>query len=159
MPIHSIYIDTFQSESTKQFLERNKVQVIKQSVDSSITPYQFLNSLLHQELLKGGRNIFLRNNLSCLSVTKTKSGKDKIDHPIGTVNNKYFGDFENSTCGLFAKDVSDSLANAVYGAYSSNIRPVAIYQDENKKFSNRKEDHIIVTQNAVKKIFQGRAHL
>lgn len=159
VPIYGLFTDTFSSEGQKQLLQRYKIEVIKQSVDRDVVAYQYLLSCLNQRLLKGGRNIFLKNNLQCLMTVKNDKGKTKIDHPKGTTNNKYFGDWDNSTCGSFAKDVSDGLCQALWGAYNHEYIPSTIYELENKKFSNKKEDHIIVTQNAVKKIFQGRTHL
>lgn len=158
LPIYALYIDTFQTETGKQFLERNKVQVIKQSVDRDVVPYRVLLTLLSNQLIKGGKNIFLKNNLNCLMITKSDSGKDKIDHPIGIINNKYNGDFEKSTCGLFAKDVSDSLTNAVYGAFVSNINSTTIYQEENKKFSNNKQDTIELSKQAIQNLISYRMH-
>lgn len=159
MAIYGLYTDTFSSEGQKQLLERNKVKVVKQSVDRDVVAYQYLLSCLNQRLLKGGRNIFLKNNLQCLMTVKNDKGKTKVDHPVGTTNNKYFGDWENSTCGTFAKDVSDALCQALWGAYNHEYIPSTIYELENKKFSSKKEDTIIVTQNAVKKMFEGRPRL
>jgi hypothetical protein len=159
LPIYALYIDTFQSESSKQFLERNRVQVIKQSVDRDVTAYQVLLTALSNGLVKAGRNIFLRNNLQCLMVVKSDSGKDKIDHPIGKVTNNYNGDWENSQSGLFAKDVSDSLANALYGAFVSNIHPITIMQEEDRRFSKEEVDIAIMKNNAYQNLIKARPHL
>jgi hypothetical protein len=158
LSVYALYIDTFQTETGKQFLERNRVQVIKQSVDREITPYQIFLTLLSNGLIKGGRNIFLKNNLNCLMITKSDSGKDKIDHPIGIVNNKYNGDWEKSTAGLFAKDVSDSLVNAIYGAFVSNTISSTIYQNENKRFSEDKLNQIDLASLAVKNLISSKVH-
>jgi hypothetical protein len=150
MFIHTVYTDTFQSESTKQFLERHNINVIKQSVDKDISPYMLILTLLSNELIVTGRNIFLKNNLNCLMITKDKGGKEKIDHPKGTVNNKYNGDYENSTCGTFAKDCSDSLAQAIYGAYSTDTMPHTNYESENKRVNLSK----VLTPNDMVDIYK-----
>jgi hypothetical protein len=158
LPIYAVYADTFQSRTGKQFLERNNIQVIMQSVDRSINPYQVYLSCLMNGLIKGGRNIFWKNNLSCLMVTKSESGKDKIDHPIGTKNNKYNGDYNNSTCGLFAKDCSDTSCNAVFGAYNHQYKPSIIYEIENQRFSNALKDIYQLSTTAVKTLINSRIH-
>jgi len=159
LPIYALYIDTFQSETGKQFLERNNVKVIKQSVDRDVVPYQILLTTMINGLVKSGRNIFLKNNLQCLMVTKSQTGKDKIDHPEGVINNKYNSDWNKSTCGTFAKDVSDSLANALYGAFVSNISPTIIYQEENKRFSKDIIDTKDIINKALINLLKTRPHL
>jgi len=140
VPIYGVASDTFQSASQGQYLERNHIQFIKQSVDRELNPYQFLLTCLENELLKCGKNIFLKNNLQALMRKKDKSGKEKIDHNIGTTNNRYNGDWEKSTCGQYAKDASDSLCQALWLAFQHEHIPSCIYEEENKKFSVIKED-------------------
>lgn len=142
VPIKYVFADTFHSEGSKQTLERAKVEFMKQSVDKDVTAYQTLSTIMNNGLVKAGKNIFLKNNLNCLLITREEGkGKEKIDHPKGRLTNTYLGDWENSKCGTFAKDVSDSLAQAVYGAYSTLYIPSTIYQEENKKFSAKNEDN------------------
>ena len=141
--IKGIFVDTFQSATLVQHLERNRLDAIKQSVDTSIEPYQYLLTCLANEQIKMGRNIFIKNNLSGLVLTrsgKEKKGKEKIDHIIGTTNNKYFGDWETSTCGIYAKDASDALCQAVYGASNFDYRPVTEYESENYRLSANEKD-------------------
>jgi len=140
LPVYAIYSDTFEAESQKQFLERNKIKMIKQSVDRSLNPYQYYLTCLNNNILKSGKNIFLKNNLNCLILTKTESGKEKVDHPSGTRNNVYNGDWDNSTTGHYAKDVSDASCQALWGAYNHNYIPQTIYENENKKFSTDLND-------------------
>jgi len=135
LPIYAIYSDTFESESQKQFLERNNIKMIKQSVDRTLSPYQYYLTCLNNQLLKSGKNIFLKNNLNCLVLTKTESGKEKVDHPIGSKIIVYNGDWDTSTAGHYAKDCSDADCNALWGAYNHNYIPQTIYEHENKKFS------------------------
>lgn len=158
LPIYAIYSDSFQSRTGKQFLERHNIQAIIQSVDKSVNPYQIYLSCLINGLVKGGRNIFWKNNLSCLMVTKSESGKDKIDHPVGIRNNKYNGDYNNSTCGTFAKDCADTSCNAVFGAYNYSYKPSTIYEEENKRFSSAIQDVKNVSAKAVNSLISTRIH-
>ncbi len=137
----------------KQFLDRNNIRMINQTTDKDITLYQNLYISLNSGVVKAGRNIFLKNNLNSLIITKTEKGRDKIDHVNGIRENKYFGDFENSKCGINAKDVSDALAQAVFLAYShDNYIPATCYEDENRRLSTSKEDIQFNVKEAYKKI-------
>ena len=137
----------------KQFLDRNNVQMNTQTTDKDVTIYQYLYSCLNSGIVKAGKNIFLKNNLNSLVVTKTEKGKDKIDHIHGIEENKYYGDWEHSRCGINAKDVSDSLAQAVYLAHShEGYIPSTCYEDENRKFSSLPEDIDFNLKQAFKKI-------
>ncbi len=139
--IKGMYGDTFESTSQKQFLERCNVKFFQQSVDSDLNPYQFFLTCLTNEIIKSGKNIFLKNNLGCLVKVRQQNGKEKIDHPKGITNNKYFGDWEQSSCGINAKDVSDAVCQALWAAYNDNeYIPTTIYEEENKKFDNSKEN-------------------
>ena len=157
--IYGVYSDTFQSPSQKQFAERNGVQFITQSVDRNVTEYQFFLTCLINEIYKSGRNIFLKNNLNCLQIGKKKNGREKVDHPIGQTNNKYNGDWEKSTSGLFAKDVSDAVCQSLWGAYQHNYIPSVCYEDENKRFSGNIEDNAFILKQAMEKIIISRPHL
>jgi hypothetical protein len=131
--LNLITVDTFQSETTVQFLRREGINAEKLSVDTSLEPYMFLYSCLLQENLRVGKNIFLKNNLNSLYRKRGKSGKEKIDHTLGTTTNVYNGDFERSVSGTNAKDCSDSLAGALFNAQKSNHYPVSIYEKENER--------------------------
>lgn len=156
LPIYAIYTDSFQSRQGKQFLERNRVQIIIQSVDKSINPYMIYLTCLNNGVIKSGRNIFLKNNLQALKVTKSDSGKDKIDHEEGTRNQKYNGDWEKSTAGTYAKDCSDTSCNAVFGAFNHSYIPSTVYEVENLRFSDKKEDQNIIVNDALKMLMQSR---
>jgi hypothetical protein len=137
LPIKGLYTDSFESEAQKQFLNRRNIEVFIQSVDEDLNPYQYFLTCLSNELIKGGKNIFLRNNLSCLIKEYKSNKKEKINHPKGPTNNKYLGEWDKSTCGLFAKDVSDAVCHAVYAAYCDTAySPITIYEEENKKFES-----------------------
>jgi hypothetical protein len=149
--IFGLYTDTFQSQSQIQELERFQIQTYKQSVDSSLTPYITYLTHLVNESIKCGKNIFLKNNLMCLTRIKNKN-REKVDHPIGSTNNRYNGDFDKSECGINAKDVSDAHCQAFFGAYSHNYTPTTIYQIEQKKFSTNMQDIKDLSKDAYKKL-------
>jgi hypothetical protein len=137
----------------KQFLDRNRIQMVTHTTDKDISLYQYLYTCLNNRTIKGGRNIFLKNNLNSLVITKSEKGKDKIDHIHGIEENKYNGDYEHSKCGINAKDVSDALSQAVYLAYShDNYVPCTCYEEENRRLSLRKEDIELNLKDAYKKI-------
>jgi hypothetical protein len=138
--INSVSADTYYQKTFKQKLEdRNGIKTIAQSVDTSLHPYQYLYSALLQKKLKSGKNIFLKNNLSCLERVTIK-GNEQIDHPEGKINHAYLGDFDNSTCGLNEKDCSDSLVQALWSASQNKLMPATIYEEEELRFSTKKED-------------------
>lgn len=126
-------VDTFQSESMLQFLRREGINAEKLSVDTSLEPYMFLYSCLLQENVRVGKNIFLKNNLLSLFRKTGKTGKEKIDHTLGTTTNNYNGDFEKSSSGTNAKDCSDSLAGALFNAQKSTHFPSSHYEKENER--------------------------
>ena len=153
--VQSMGADTFESKGQQQFLDRNNVKLIRQSVDTDVNPYQFFLTCLVNENIKAGKNIFLKNNLQALMRTKSKSGKERIDHNKVTTENKYNGDFEKSTCGIFAKDISDGVCQALWLAFQdSEYKPVTIYEEENKRFSKSEEDLDYVKNEAINKIMQ-----
>ena len=112
--ISGISFDQFQSETTIQNLKRNGFEVEKLSVDSSTGPYLDMLSLMNRNQIKVGKNIFLKNNLKCLHMTSTKSGKAKIDHDASRTQ-VTSGDesWDKSFIGYFGKDVSDSVAASI----------------------------------------------
>jgi hypothetical protein len=151
---HGIASDTFAAYAgQKQIFDRNNVKMITHTTDKDVSLYQYLYSCLNNDLIKSGRNIFLKNNLNSLVVTKSEKGRDKIDHIQGIRENKYIGDWDHSKCGINAKDVSDALAQAVYLAYShDDYIPSTIYEEENRRLSQKKEDIEYNTREAFKKI-------
>ena len=112
------FVDRALSDELEQDLNRvikrdNGKFIEHNSVDASINDYQTLLSAMYNGLVKTGRNIFLKNNLLCLDrQIDKKTGKEKIDHPLGKTNNVYDGNWNMSTCGINAKDVSDSFCQA-----------------------------------------------
>jgi len=151
--VYGIGSDTFESFGQKQFLDRNSIKLVTQTTDKDVSIYQYLYTCLNTGTIKAGRNIFLKNNLNSLVVTKTDKGKEKVDHVNGTLYNLYNGDYDHSKCGINAKDVSDALAQAVFLAYShDNYIPATCYEDENRRLSTSKEDIQFNVKEAYKKI-------
>jgi hypothetical protein len=90
---------------------------------------------MSNELIKAGKNIYLKNNLYCLQLTTNESKHQKIDHPKGTVIHDYNGNWNTSQVGINAKDVSDAVCQAVWGAKNVDYIPSTCYEDENLRFS------------------------
>jgi hypothetical protein len=152
MFIKRVAIDTFQSETLKQSIERFGIEVIKQSVDRTLEPYQYLLTCLSNETLKSAKNIYLKNNLYCLHIKKGDNDRFKVDHPNGDVIHDYNGDFEKSMVGYYAKDVSDSVAQALWTSHMDDYIPSTNYEEENKRLSPNIDDIQINVKNAFKQL-------
>lgn len=152
LPTYAVFGDTKEAEAVKQFLDRNNITFIKQSVDRDVIPYQYFLTCMANETIKAGKNIFLSNNLKGLVLTrkgKDKQGAETIDHLKGTTNNQYLGDWEKSTCGTFAKDCSDAVCQALYGASNHTYIPSTCYEDENSRFSVNDSDRISLLEDLI----------
>lgn len=145
--IKQVFCDSFQSAFLLQFLNRNHIESIRQSVDKTINPYQSLLKCLFNKTIKSGKNIFLKNNLDSLLSTKTKKGNEIIDHTNGKTNNIYDGKWKESTCGENAKDVSDSFCQFVWGSQNYDYIPDTIFEEENERL-------LYKPQNKIKEINQ-----
>lgn len=131
----NVYGDKALSSNLFQHMERHGIPSKSHSVDTSLDPYVQLLSALLTGRIKVGRNIFLKNNLDSLQRTRsdTKTQYEKIEHTMGTRQNKYLGGFETSTSGIHAKDVSDALTQAFYAAFQDEYLPSTIYETENAR--------------------------
>jgi hypothetical protein len=147
--IQKAFVDRFQSETLRQNLNRAGIKTEINSVDVNIDHYQYLLSSLHTRTILCGRNIFAKNNLECLQTVKDKTGKEKVDHPVGKTQNRYFGDWGESKAGINAKDVSDAICQALAAARLDDHHPVTIKQEEDRRLSP-------VKKNALEQI--GKAH-
>lgn len=133
LKVSEVASDTFQSEQMQQDLKRMNVETIKRSVDRTIVPYMRTLSAMSTETVKAGYSLFLENNLSCLEMQKKGkdgTGADWVNHPTGSDTGE----------GKFGKDTSDSYANSTYGLFSSEYKPLTIYEDENKRLSVDEDD-------------------
>lgn len=113
--IRNVSFDQFQSESSQQFLRRQEFEVERLSVDSVMSPYLNMVQAINLGRLKMGRNIYVKNNLKSIKISSTKSGKPKVDHEMGKIENSLFAndDWETSSMGFNAKDATDALAASI----------------------------------------------
>lgn len=152
--IEVVVFDTFQSESMKQFFDREGIMSVKQSVDRNISHYMNLYNVILNSQLKSGKNIYLKNNLKSLYRVRYKGvGKEKIDHSDGDVIYIYDGNWDRSLCGMNMKDVSDAVCNWVSMASQDNKVPIHCYEDENDKFGNRVDFDLINNSDNILKKF------
>ncbi len=117
LAIIKVTFDQFQSEASIQYIKRalGEDRVEKLSVDREMGPYLSFTQLVNQNRIRVGRNIFLKNNLKSLRITKRKrSDSYKIDHTLGDTGD-LSGDhkWESSLIGFNAKDISDSVCGVV----------------------------------------------
>lgn len=146
--IKGVFVDTYMSEPLKQGLERKNINVTKQSVDEFLEPYQFMLTLMSNGMIKSGKNVYLKNNLFCLQRVKNDKGKEKIDHPKGVVEHTYNGNWNTSLVGVNAKDVSDSLCQAIWGAkQDDSYLPITNYEFENQRYIGDE----VIKQDLIKK--------
>ncbi len=108
-----VSFDQYQSSAGLQRLLRYDIEAKKYSVDIDINAYYSTVSLLKNEKIKCGKNIILKNNLKSLQESYSDKGKKKIDHIKGRLVKEYNNDWDNSPCGINAKDCSDGLAGVV----------------------------------------------
>lgn len=111
--LKKVSFDRFQSETAIQNLNRAGIDTISLSVDAKTGPYLNFISQLYAGRVKAGRNIYLKNNLRSLRIVSTQSGKKKIDHLSGKNVKSDNHDWETSSLGYYAKDVSDALVAAI----------------------------------------------
>lgn len=122
LPIRGVSVESNNSEQLRQFLSRWNIKTITNSMmPRNVTHYYLLVSLVHSCKIISGKNIFLKNNLLSLSRrVEKKAGQlvELIDHTKGELIKEYDGDFEHSKAGKNAKDVSDSLVQAILCYYN-----------------------------------------
>lgn len=112
--IAKVTFDQYQSSSTIQYLKRKEIPAERLSVDASMDPYHLLISYMSSGKIKCGRNILLKNNIKSLQEVETSRGHKKIDHSRGKTVYQDDESWSHSMMGKYAKDVSDSLAGAVW---------------------------------------------
>ena len=130
--LFKITFDNFQSHATIAYLKEKGFNVGNLSADTEINVYLSYVALINIGNVKGGRNIFLKNNLKCIQESTTEKGRKKIDHTIGKVVNILdTNDWELSMMGTNAKDVSDTAAENVYTLIHEELSvPRYIYNRE-----------------------------
>lgn len=131
--IKGVSFDQFQSESTIQYLERENFEVEKVSVDAKVGPYLNLVNLVNTHRIKCGKNLFFKNNLKSLIMTKRKNSESKkVDHILGDASMNFSDlDWEKSQLGYKAKDISDPIAASIYLCDSKEkFTPQYVYKQE-----------------------------
>ena len=127
--IKQVNFDQFQSANGIQKLNRAEITTVRESVDSTKAPYLTLISMMKRGKVKGGRNIFLKNNLkSIIEIPYQRKEGTKIDHSKGKTSNTYNNDWDTSICGINAKDTSDPLASSLYSCINMIDNYVPIYK-------------------------------
>lgn len=134
--LNHVSFDQFQSESSQQYLRRDGFEVEHLSVDDSTTPYLNFVQAISLNRFKAGRNIYIKNNLKSIKMSNTKSGKPKVDHENGKVENSISANdnWTTSSLGYNAKDCTDSICASTElrrKYYTSS--PGYIYDEEEEK--------------------------
>lgn len=147
LKIKHVSFDTFQSEATKQYLQRLGIDAENLSVDRTPDPYTNFISLYFQEALKSGRNIFYKNNILSIRETyrKTRDGEKgtlKYDHTPGELCNgapqnynekdpkSYINSWTTCKTGTNAKDILDATVASVELLRKHNVKPLAIWDPD-----------------------------
>lgn len=115
MNIQHVSFDQFQSESAQQFLRRNDFDVEHLSVDDNTAPYLNFIQQINLGRVKCGKNIYLKNNLKSIKMSKTKGGKPKVDHENGKITNGLHDndEWKTSALGFNSKDISDAVVASI----------------------------------------------
>ena len=120
--IGMVNFDNFQSDTTRQALKRRGLQLDYVSADKKNEPYQALIDYITHGRFFAGKNIFLKNNLRSIHWAKRETGSTKVDHFKGKIVNESVNtDWETSTIGTNAKDVSDTAAECLYMLLKNDI--------------------------------------
>ena len=73
----------------------------------------YLAQQIEQGTFKCGRNIYLKNNLKSLQITKRKNGSLKVDHSYGEPSISTNTAWDTSLIGMHQKDASDTVCGVV----------------------------------------------
>lgn len=115
--------DGYQSEPTKQYLERMGMKVNWVSVDQQNSPYFTFYDLVVHNRWFCGKNIFAKNNMKSLYQHRRKrTGSMKIEHFYGDLVYDYLGNWDSDMAGQNAKDITDAVA--------ANIELMNTYENE-----------------------------
>jgi hypothetical protein len=131
--VKHVSFDGYQSEPTKQFLERQGFTVDWVSVDMSNEPYfTFYDLVLHNRYFCG-KNIFMKNNMKSLYQSRRKrTNTMKIDHFPGALTYDFTGDWTIDIAGSNAKDCCDAVTGNIelLGRYENEFIPSKIWKKE-----------------------------
>ncbi len=121
--IRHVSFDGFQSEPTRQFLKRKEVTVDYLSVDKNNNSYFTFIDLVNKRRWHCGRNLFVKNNMKSLHMTKRKdTGTSKVDHMSGPLVHEGNTDWNTGLWGINSKDACDAIA--------ANCELLALYSNE-----------------------------
>lgn len=135
LKIKHVSFDRFQSESSRQYLKRQGVDVEYVTVDKVNDPYlTFIDYVMHNRFVCG-KNIYLKNNLKSLQMTKRRSGTMKIDHMKGDIITDGDGNWETDMRGINAKDASDAIVASIdlLNKYSNEYVPFKTWSPDSNK--------------------------
>lgn len=124
--------DRFESESSIQFLKRYEIPVERLSVDETTAPYLSFISLLNTNRIKMGKNIYMKNNLkSLIMIRRVKTLTPKVEHSIGKLTKADAdNDWNTSSMGLHAKDISDAASASVELCSRYSTIPIYLWDEE-----------------------------
>jgi len=127
MNIKHVSFDGFEARSTKQFLMRHGITVDYVSMDRDTKPYQTFISNVFSGRWHCGKNIFVKNNMKSLQMTKRKqSDTSKIDHMKGDLVYDWSENWETDRAGVYAKDALDAVCGTIMllETYGNEYPPV-----------------------------------
>jgi hypothetical protein len=131
--IKYVSFDGYQSEPTKQYLERQGFKVKWISVDMNNDPYYSYIDLVQRNRWFCGKNIFTKNNMKSLYTARRKrSNTPKIDHFPGDLTYDFTGNWENDVAGKNAKDTTDAIAGNIelLNTYEQEFIPIKVWKKE-----------------------------
>jgi hypothetical protein len=131
--IKHVSFDGYQSEPTKQYLDRMGFEVKWVSVDMNNDPYfSFYDLVVHNRWFCG-KNIFTKNNMKSLYQARRKrTGTMKIEHFPGDLVYDYSGDWMVDQAGVNAKDTTDAIAGNIelLNTFENEFVPSKIWKKE-----------------------------
>jgi hypothetical protein len=148
--IKHVSFDGYQSEPTKQFLERQGFTINWISVDINNDPYITWIDLVMKNRWFCGKNIFTKNNMRSLYQSRRKrTGTMKIDHFPGDLIYDYSGDWTIDLAGQNAKDTCDAIAGNIelLNIFEQEFIPTKIWKKE--EIYDRDYDSIKNKNNSV----------
>lgn len=145
LTISHVSFDGYQSEPTKQYLKRHGFTVDYISVDANNDPYYNFINLVQQGRYFCGKNIFMKNNMKSLYLSRRKgTNSTKIEHFLGDLNYDYQnGDWDTCLAGVNAKDTTDAITGNIQliNTYMADFVPSNVW-DPNAQFE-RSYDNLL----------------
>jgi len=151
MKILHVSLDSFQSVSTVQSLERFGIDAEHLSVDKTNDPYFNFIDMVVKGRWKTGFNIYLKNNMSSLQMQKRSkngeknAGSAKVEHMTGDIvtTGPTLWTYDETSWkmmknGINAKDGTDSVVGTIelLNKYSNEYVPTSIWVPDTIKEKN-----------------------